>query len=750
MDRLFNTVNFSLGNLIGQIDMGVIGLPDIQRPFVWTNAKVRDLFDSMYKGFPVGYLLFWQNSFSEDVRTIGVDRPQLPPSLLIVDGQQRLTSLFAVVKGRKVVREDYSEELIEIAFNPLEEKFEVADAAIRRDRSYLPNISVLWEQNVNIVKLIQDFIANYEITRKLTDEEKVKIQNSFVKLSNLLNFPFTALQLSSDVTEEQVSEVFVRINSEGKKLNQSDFILTLMSVFWDEGRSDLEKFSRYAKIYDKEISSSPFNHIIQPSPDQMLRVAIGLGFKRARLRYVYSILRGKNLETEKFSSEYRDEQFAILKDAQSRTLNLTYWHDFLQAVKLAGYHSDKMISSQVTLLFAYTIYLIGRTEYKVDIAQLDRLIAQWLFMSNLTSRYSGSAETYMEADLKRIQECKTTEDFFHTIEVLCAEKLTEDFWTITLPQELATSSSRSPSLFAYNASLILLDAKALYSQNKIVSLLDPSIKSTKSEAEKHHLFPVNYLKKLGIVDKTQVNQIANYAYIKWNINLDISDQPPAKYVGGLISEFSPEELRKMYYHHALPEDWQNMDYQEFLIKRRERMAKVIRDGYELIKFSKEIYEDEDIDIKAIIENGEADDVEFKSTLRKNLHTGQNDAVITHSILKTITGFMNTKGGKLIVGIADDGTPVGLDQDEFENEDKVSTYLDNLLSDKVSANFGLYVTKTFEDYEDVRVLAITCRPALSPMYIKEKDREYFYVRSGNTTRELTGNQMKDFTNVRFRS
>jgi hypothetical protein len=109
--------------------MGTIGLPDIQRPFVWKNTKVRDLIDSMYRGYPVGYLLFWENAYGGDGKVIGPDRKQKTANLLIVDGQQRLTSLYAVIRGEKVLRETFAKEAIEIAFNPVTEHFEVADAA---------------------------------------------------------------------------------------------------------------------------------------------------------------------------------------------------------------------------------------------------------------------------------------------------------------------------------------------------------------------------------------------------------------------------------------------------------------------------------------------------------------------------------------------------------------------------------------------------------------------------------------------
>ncbi len=296
-ETVFTKVDLNLGALVEFIALGEIGLPDIQRPFVWKNAKVRDLFDSMYKGYPVGYLLFWQNGLAAGERTIGTDRKQRPPGLVIVDGQQRLTSLYAVVKGVPVVRESFESEHIHIAFNPLEESFEVADATIGRNPAFIPNISQLWGSDTNLMKFARDYLSRLKASREVTEEEEERIEGAITKLYGLLSFPFTALQLSANISEENVSDVFVRINSKGTPLNQADFILTLMSVFWDEGRKELEQFCRASRKPAKAGQPSPFNHFIEPDPDQLLRASVGLGFKRARLQYVYSILRGKDLET---------------------------------------------------------------------------------------------------------------------------------------------------------------------------------------------------------------------------------------------------------------------------------------------------------------------------------------------------------------------------------------------------------------------------------------------------------------------
>jgi uncharacterized protein with ParB-like and HNH nuclease domain len=182
---VFKKVDYDLNGLIKSISMGEIGLPNIQRPFVWKNAKVRDLFDSMYKGYPVGYLLFWQNGVEDDKRTIGADQKQKHASLVIVDGQQRLTSLYAVIKNIPVLRENYETEPIKIAFNPIEEKFEVSDAAIIRDKSFISDISILWNEDAKITRIIRDYTNNIKSVKELIVEDEDKIENNILKLQSL-------------------------------------------------------------------------------------------------------------------------------------------------------------------------------------------------------------------------------------------------------------------------------------------------------------------------------------------------------------------------------------------------------------------------------------------------------------------------------------------------------------------------------------------------------------------------------------
>lgn len=580
-DVLFKKVDYTLKKLIEDIHIGEIGLPDLQRPFVWPRTKVRDLFDSMYKGFPIGYLLFWENGYSEQHRTIGLDKKIKYPHLLIVDGQQRLTAVYAVMKGVSVLNENFTSEPIKIAFNPIEEKFEVSNAALEKDFRWIADISVLWKET-STYTFITEFINKLKSKNEIDPDKEKKIPVAIEKLVKLNDYPITALEISSSVDENTVSEIFVRINSKGTPLNQADFILTLMSVFWDEGRKQLENFCIEAKIPSNDNIPSPYNYYIKPNPDQLLKVIVNLGFRRARLEYVYLLLRGKDLETRQFSDEQREKQFSILKNSQEYVLNLTNWHEFFKVLQRAGYVNSKLITSEVVVMYTYGLWLIGKRDFHVDEYILRETMARWFFMTSLTGRYTDSPESRMEQDLAILRDARNADDFVRILNQQIDAILTNDYWETTLPNNLETAAARNTGQFAYYASLDLLNAPVLYSKMKISELFLPGVKSTKSSLERHHLFPRNYLKYLKIEDR-YINQTANYALLEWSDNNKVSDTAPSKYVPELEKRFSEEELAEMYRLHALPKEWYKMDYFEFLKLRRQRIAAIIKEGFLKLK-----------------------------------------------------------------------------------------------------------------------------------------------------------------------
>lgn len=472
---LFNPFNGHLEQLFGYIDIGDLGLPDIQRPFVWKDSKVRDLFDSIYRGFPIGSYLFWRNSVSGKAHQIGTAKKEHEdPVLLIIDGQQRLTALYAVFRNQQVKDENYDNRRIVIAFNPITEEFKVADATTARNPEYINNISdflvrsgtlkfintyleqlkryyaQLNKRRTAILKKLesgedlnqQDFelvttaikgqsiISDEEktILEKLGEpvekevedngsaqkedddepEESTPTDSSFLsrsekrllqkvlskeetfddelisqrleKLYNLKNYPFNALEVVPNLTEEQVADIFTRINSKGTVLKQADFILTLLSVFWEEGRAQIDEFCKLSKkVPEKNGGASPFNYIFEPTPKDLIRIAVGLGFNRGKMKDAYSILSGRDFTTKKVSAKLRAEQFETFKQAQGQALDNSTWHEFLKIILGLGYKSEKLISSSNNIANAYILFLTAKIKVGLSRKELERNIGKWFF-----------------------------------------------------------------------------------------------------------------------------------------------------------------------------------------------------------------------------------------------------------------------------------------------------------------------------------------------------------------------------------
>lgn len=588
MAQVFKTTDYTIGKLIDDIEIGDIALPDIQRPFVWYKSirKVRDLFDSIYRGYPIGYLLFWENANRSDYKNIGFEEKKRKiPRFLIIDGQQRLTALFAVMKNQKVLTPDYEQKKIKIAFRPIDGTFKVGDAATDRDPEFIPDLSSLWSGEGDFA-IISNFIAQLKEKREISKEEEKTISENIQGLININKYPLTALEVAPNLEEEIVSDIFVRINSAGVPLTQADFILTLLSVYWEDGRKEIEQFCIDSRnVPDKDTRFSSFNYLIKPDPDDMLRVLVGLTFHRAKMKDVYSIIRGRDMETGEFSEELRASQFDKLKKDLPMVLDNTNWQSFLKILIGAGYKDEELISSKSAVLYSYILYLIGKDSFSASNHELQKIIGRWFVMSSITGRYSSSPESIFEKDLNRIKEFNS-DAFVSGLEKIIVENLTNDFWDITLVGQMETSSAQSPEANAFYASLNKLGSAVLFSRKLVGDLYDPSLKIKKKRLEKHHIFPRNYLiSKYGFEsnkDKAKINQIANLTFLEFEDNIEISDADPSEYFTLVKKRFNDNELKEMLGQHAIPSNFYQLEYEEFLQKRRKLMASVIKKAFNKI------------------------------------------------------------------------------------------------------------------------------------------------------------------------
>ncbi len=405
------------------------------------------------------------------------------------------------------------------------------------------------------------------------------------KLYNLKNYPFNALEIVPDLTEEQVAEIFTRINSKGTVLKQADFILTLLSVFWAEGRSQIDNFCKLAKkIPEKDKKESPYNYIFEPTPKDLVRVTVGLGFGRGKMKDAYAILTGRDFATQKVSVALREEQFEKFKKTQAIVLDNTNWHGFLKIILGLGFKSNDLISSSNNIANAYILYLIAKEKFDFDHKELESNIGKWFFFSSVTSRYSYSPETQMESDLNYFKNARSKDDFIKLLDTIIESELTNDFWEITVPNKLLVSSSKKNALRnTFFAGLIRKGANVLFSERKVSDLFDPALKKRKKDLEKHHIFPKNYLAQKFNLDRRQINQVANFTYLEFEDNIEISDSAPKDYFVDIKNRHYKNrepELKKTLADHCLPENFYEIDFNDFLKERRKLMAKAVRFVFE--------------------------------------------------------------------------------------------------------------------------------------------------------------------------
>ena len=524
-------------------------------------------------------------------KTIGVDVHSYDsPKEVIIDGQQRLTSLYAVMKGKKVINSKYDEKPIVISYRPLKNKFEVGYSATKKDPEWIYNISELYT-STNSYKFIGDFIqrlTDYRASKGevLTDSEQGVIAERINAVVNLKSHTLPVFDIKSNAEEEDVSEIFVRVNSGGVSLKQNDFILMLLSLYWDDGRREIEKFSKESTCPTKGKTTS-YNQITTVSAQDVIRVVMAYAFDRARLKYGYKLLRGADFDRRgAVDVELRVQRFETLKAKLPDVLNVHSWHEFLKAIMNAGYLSGDLILSGNAIFYSYALYLIAKHRFNASYNENMHLSSLWFFYASLISLYTGSFESTVENHLNSIKELTNVDEYKEFILSRVNERLTNDYFDITLvgSEGLAVSGRGNNAWNAYVASLNILNAGILFSKSNLFvsKLFETGTDGKRKSLEKHHLFPKAYLKSMGYSD-AKINQMANYAYIDWKDNMDILDDAPSVYYPIICSGKSDEEIRRMESENALPHGWENMAYEDFLEARRKLMAAKIKAAFEQLK-----------------------------------------------------------------------------------------------------------------------------------------------------------------------
>lgn len=586
-----------IATLLTWVKSGEIAIPEIQRPFVWDATKVRNLLDSLYQGYPVGYLIAWRNPTVKlkDGTPSGGKR-------ILIDGQQRITALMAALLGREVLTKDYETVRIRIAFHPQEERFEVSNPVIQKNCAWIEDVADVFAPEASLTELTDSYFEkNPNCNRK-------QISLVLEKLRMIMNNHLGVIELAEDLDIETVTEIFIRTNSAGIELSQADFAMSKIAVNETYGGNQLRKaidyfchlavspeFLSHIEKHDKKFAASEFlpqmrwlkdvnDNIYTPTYTDMLRVAFTSEFKRGKLQDLVALVSGRNFETKQYEETIAEASFSKLKKGVLAFINKTHFERITMILRSAGFVSNDLIGSRNAVNFAYILYLRGREE-GMPPADLERLVRRWYAMSVLRGRYTSNPESQFDFDIRQVEArglCSYTS-------AVIESELPESFWTGMLPQLMDTSSLNSPFFICYQVAQVKLGDKGFLSRD--ISVRDLLL----NHCDVHHVFPKKYLKGKGL-SKGRYNQIANFVLAQSEINIAIGDRPPEKYFaelaeqarggkkkyGGISDE---DELRTNLRSNCIPEtmlDGQIPDYETFLEERRKLMALKIKHWFDVL------------------------------------------------------------------------------------------------------------------------------------------------------------------------
>jgi hypothetical protein len=586
-----------IDTLLTWVKSGEIAIPEIQRPFVWEATKVRNLLDSLYQGYPVGYLIAWRNP------TVKLkDGTSSAGKRILIDGQQRVTALMASLLGREVLTKNYETVRIQIAFHPQEERFEVANPAIRKDVAWLQDVAEVFAPDASLFRLTEAYAA------KNPGCDRNKVSMVFERLRRITNNHLGVIELSDDLDIETVTEIFIRVNSAGAELSQADFAMSKIAVNESYGGNLLRKAIDYfchlaiapeflSKIEksDKTFVASEYltrvrwltsarDDLYDPTYTDVLRVAFTSEFGRGKLQDLVALLSGRNFETKQYEEPIVEASFKRLKEGVLSFMNQTHFERMVMILRSAGFVTSDLIGGRNGINFGYVIYLTGRKQ-GLPAANLERLVRRWYVMGLLRGRYSGAPETTFDFDIRQIEARGLVE---YASAVIDGE-LPESFWNVLLPQQMETSSSNSPYFLAYQAAQVKLGDLGFLSRD--IRVLDLVL----NRSDVHHVYPRKHLKKQGL-SRGRYNQIANFVLAQSEINIAIGSKAPEVYFAALAEQChggkkkyggitDVKEMRANLRVNCIPEamlDGKIPDYDDFLAERRMLMAQKIKTWFETL------------------------------------------------------------------------------------------------------------------------------------------------------------------------
>lgn len=731
--------DISVRELVDMIDRGELRLPELQRRYVWPATRVRDLLDSLYRGYPSGTILVWETGEDIPSRDLAIDQRQnaFGTHKLLLDGQQRLTSLSAVLRGEPLKFKNRVRP-VDIAFNldhpdgpptevtEVEDDEPLADPDVDEDSELTGNGRSVQErlQNrtfvvasralmadprwVKVSDIFNPSIREWDLLKRLVDSpdhpDYERYSKRLQRVKKIGDYQYVMHLLDRGLSYEEVAEIFVRVNSLGMKLRGSDLAMAQITARWPGA---LDKFEDLVEECEKLWFTFDVGLLV--------RALVVFASGQSRFRTVAGI-----------SVPTMEDSWEKTKDGLRFTIN------FLRAN--AGIEDESLLSSPF-LVIPIAVFAVRNKFQFSDKDERDLL--HWLFVANATGHYSrGSSETVLDGDLATIlRRGGGPRELIDIVQ--------QQFGQIRFSaSNFAGRSARNP-LFQTT----YLAAKHAGAKDWRSGLTISLTHYGKSHyIQTHHIFPKAITKDF---EASEVNEIANLAFISGGNNRLLGAKPPNVYLPDIVRNRGSEALTTQ----GIPLDpelWRLENFRAFLEYRRTELARMVN------KFLDGIAEQRTraaTDITTLVAEGEGPAVEFKEAARFNVRTGSPDKTLERGIAKAVAGFLNSHGGTLIIGVDDAGNPVGVDRDfatlPKSNPDGYQLFLRHLLNSAVGADLCSRVGIEFPRVNGTEVCALRIPAASRPIWLNSGNDRILFVRSGNSTQPLNGEQAHRYISSHWR-
>lgn len=696
--------------LLDSISHNDLVLPEFQREYVWKKEQAKQLFNSLLQDYPVGSLLFWKTDQPPELKNITKIPEHLGNIQVILDGQQRLTSLFLLMRGK--IPPYYKEADIET--DPWDLYFNISD----RDFQYY--LAPKMKNNPLWISVIECFanpnINTFEMASKLSEGDKTlafqlaqKFTDNLNALKNIDNIDITVQMVPMHASLEDAIDIFDRVNSLGTKLTDAELALTHITGKWSQARRVMK--SKIA-TFDKQ----NFNF---------------------DLAFMTRSLTGVTVNHGLFEAVHRVPKETLTKGWETLSKILDYVVSILPG---RAYISSTQDLNTTNILVPIVVYLSLNKGKFPDDNSVKRAI-HWLYAAQIWARYSTQTDQKLDGDLAIIVREDSPWDKL-------VGQIAEQRGRINIKNsDLEGRGIQNP---LYRMAYIL--AKSQNAVDWFNGLPLGSNQGKHYSIHSHHIFPSSRLYEAGydednMMNRAIVNEIANRAFLTADTNMEIKNRFPEDYLPEVESNYPGALVRQL-----IPMDpylWKIQNYEKFLEARRSLITLKINQFMDALIQEPVVVHKRPI--SELIKLGESETLEFKSTFQWDVIQGKLNQELRKSVLKTIAAFLNSEGGTLVIGVEDDGSLFGMERDLAlvnNSKDRYSNLLTTLMTDKIGPEFSPYIELRYEALDGHEVCVIDVSHSSTPAYYSGDKGSEFYARFGPTSRLLDPEETVHYINNKW--